>query len=409
MSRLTLLPAMVLGCLLAVGWSPTMCAAQDEATAGSTASDSAELVRLVGRYEVRLRDGRRLEVDWIQRGEGMLEVGVGPATARFGAFQVLDVRRLPDPEIEFRERRSLLRDEDLDGRYELAYAFYEQGYRDLALGELDELRERYPDSLKITMLHELIRDQIAAEERLRREEAAEGALERSTPEASKEPALRLTAEQISLLRLWEMPDDLRTVRPKVRVPDEVVREVFERYAEHPAVPRARALRAAVMRSQGFDRLQLLFDLEAREYYDRVEVLSDPPAVATFLGVLRPGYHGRYFARYFGDGVVEGLAISGAGVDPAEAYADFATLSVTRINGLPMLNRADPENSLYLQWGLPRSEAEHPAPAIRGWRPYFRGKGDRVFRFMVEWVDGMYDFNGPPYYGFEWPPDPGERD
>ncbi|MEQ9461924.1 MAG: hypothetical protein RIG82_13330 [Phycisphaeraceae bacterium] len=405
---------MLLGCVVAVGSAPDLSSAQStESGDVETASESEQPVTtvitpLVGRYEVRLRDGRRLEVDWVLRGESGIEVGVGSARARFGDFQLLDVRKLPEPEVEFRERRSRIADTNIEARYELAFDFYQRGFRDLALTELDDLREHYPDSLRVTTLHELIRDQIAAEERLRREEAADTALERSTPEIIESRVLRLSPEQISLLRLWEMPDDLRSVRPKVRVPAEVLREVFERYADHPAVPRARALRGALMRSHGFDQLQLLFDLEAREYYDRVEVLTDPPVIAMFMGVLRRGYHGRYFARYFGDGKIEGLPISGSGIDPAGAYADFATLAVTSIDGLPMLNRADPARSLYVQWGLPRDVAEFPAPRVPGWRPYFRGTDDRVYLFLVEWVDSFYEPGGPPDYGFPWPPDDGDE-
>ncbi|WP_428389508.1 hypothetical protein [Mucisphaera sp.] len=397
---LFLIPTVLCACLAATA------TAQTEPADNPQTQQTPEPTPVLGRFEVILINGRIIEADWFLETDQHIELGIGPSKARFGRFQIREIRRLEPPELEFRQLRLQIDDNNLDARYDLAYRFYEQGYRDIALPELADLRVRFPDSHKVTVLFELIREQIAAEDRLRREEAAEAILERNVPDpVANDPHFILTPQQISLLRLWEMPDDLSTVRPRVRVPQEVLEDVLTRYTNHPAFPTSRAARTNIRKGNGFDQLQLIFDLEAREVYHRIEVLSDPPALKTFMGVLRRGYHTRYFVRHFNAQTIPELPLARTGIDPAQAYADFATLAVTRIEGLPMFDRKDPAASLYLQWGLPRELAQHPAPQIPRWRPYFSGPDDRIFRFLVDWIDGFYDFPGLPDYGFPWPPDP----
>lgn len=368
-------------------------------------AESSEPTLLVGRFEVVLRDGRRFECDRVERLKDTVELSIGNARVRFAIHQIFDIRELPSVEVAYLRARSELSDDDLAGRYKLAYDLYKAGHRDLALRELDEMRERFPDSHRVTTLHTLLHEQVDSEERARRVDKAAEALDRSVPKPQDSlPNLILTPEQISLVRLWEQPHDMRLSRPQVRIDRDVMEEVFQAFEGHPALPASKTQRAILMRGPGYERLQLLFDLEARAYYPRVEVFSDPPAIKVFLGIIRPGYHGRHFARYFGGGVIDGLPISTRGLDPAAAYADFVTLSSAKIDGMKVIDRAEPEMSLYLQWGLPRDQADYPAPDVPGWRPYFHSRDDRVYRFVRDWIESLYDFRTGVDYGFSWPLD-----
>ncbi|QDU71626.1 hypothetical protein [Mucisphaera calidilacus] len=397
--------------LALVGWHAPAAVAQDASPAATDTTEQAppEPTLLVGRYEVILRDGRRFECDRIRRGAHDVEILIGGAGIRFRNSQIHAIRELPSAEVEYLEQRSQLSDDDLDGRYELAYGLYEQGHRDLALRELDPLHRQFPDSHRVTVLWTLLREQIEGEERTRRLKTAAEKLNRSVPLAPAAPDLTLTPEQISLVRLWEQPQNMATSRPQIRIPREVMEDVFAAYRGHPAIPASRSEVSRLLRAPAHNQLELLFELEARDYYARVEVLNDPPAIKTFMGLIRPGYHARHFARYFGGGAVEGLPISSQGRAPTTAYADFVTLSTVNLNGHKVINRRDPEQSLYLQWGLPRELAEHPAPDVSGWRPYFRDRQDRVYQFLVTWIDSLYDFDAAVDYGFPWPPPPNEED
>ena len=68
----------------------------------------------------------------------------------------------------------------------------------------------------------------------------------------------------------------------------------------------------------------------------------------------------------------------------------------------MIDRAMPQRSLLLQWGLPRDAAIHPAPEIEGWRPRFTGPDDETFLKYVDWITQLYE--PLPNYGvtYQWP-------
>ncbi len=68
----------------------------------------------------------------------------------------------------------------------------------------------------------------------------------------------------------------------------------------------------------------------------------------------------------------------------------------------MIDRASPEMSLLLQWGLARESARYPAPEIDGWEPMFRSTDDSEFRRYVDWIDSLFEDDLD--YGFAGTPE-----
>ena len=74
---------------------------------------------------------------------------------------------------------------------------------------------------------------------------------------------------------------------------------------------------------------------------------------------------------------------------AAAYTNFFVLSQLEVDGHELINRSAPEDSLLLQWGLPRKDAKYPAPNIKGWKPYFHGVKDHRYVDALKWIRGLY--------------------
>src|SRR5690554_1854248 len=55
-------------------------------------------------------------------------------------------------------------------------------------------------------------------------------------QAEGEPVL-LTPEQINLIRVWELPTDLNAARVTIRIPREVMLEIFDQFRDDPLVPK----------------------------------------------------------------------------------------------------------------------------------------------------------------------------
>lgn len=216
----------------------------------------------------------------------------------------------------------------------------------------------------------------------------------------------LSDEQINVIKVFEMPQDLRPMNSRIRVPREVIQEVLERYTADSRVPRGAAERRDFLRQGGAAHLELLYSLatahpEVRQYYRRINIQGDPDTIAEFRRTVYGNYIERYFRRNFGEGQVEGLRLVPPGGDPnVEMYTNLYLLSKTEIENHPMIDRDLPADSLLLQWGLPRQAAKYPAPDVRGWRPFFTGLDDPNLQRMAAWIDSLYD--GTRDYGINRP-------
>ena len=79
----------------------------------------------------------------------------------------------------------------------------------------------------------------------------------------------------------------------------------------------------------------------------------------------------------------------------EAYTNFFLLDRSALEGMLMIDRAQPIKSLLLQWGLPRESATFPAPDIEGWRPFFNGLEDPTFLQYLKWIESLCVFCSVP--------------
>jgi hypothetical protein len=202
---------------------------------------------------------------------------------------------------------------------------------------------------------------------------------------------RLTPEQINRIRLMEVDLD---ARPNVRVNRAVWDDLFTRYAAHPLTPRGRTEQTRMRAAEGWRQLRLIFDLRAREYYDQVQILDDPPAMRTF----RTQIHHRYVLNYCGTAECHGGMADNRPTRPGgfrvlrllpnrddTVYTNFYHLHTTVVGDDEMIDRDQAERSLLIQYGLPRDRAYTPHPETPGWRPGLRDENDAAYRLLTRWI------------------------
>lgn len=236
--------------------------------------------------------------------------------------------------------------------------------------------------------------------------ATPGLIAQSQPEPRQneddEPAL-LTDEDIDLLRVYEVQmQDEDGNPPDVRVPRDVMREVFTKYRDNDLIPRGRSEQAKFLRADGHEQLQLLFKLRAREYYKDVRIASPVKSLRDWQKLHKTYVQG-YFAQHFGGGNVAGLEMVPRMRDERRvALTNFYILTQTKIDGKPMIDRFNPSESLLLQWGLPRVEAKFAAPeGIERWQPYYKNADDERFVAAVKWIESLIAVNQDSDYGISY--------
>lgn len=355
---------------------------------------------------VVMNDGRRIDAELIRESssEVVLEIVEGVQTT-FARSEIEAIETRKSMEEVYRERREELEDDDLEGRYELAYFLFQNRAYELAETEIRAILDDFPDADRPRRLLRVLEERRKTATPEENESVAggdrgEGAAEDSPAIKMPPPPETLNMEQISVIRLWELPVDreaMAELSPRVRVADEVIEKFIEQYRNRNDFPLGDESLNRLRSAQGYEQLQLMMDMRAREFYDDVVILDDPPPMREFRRTVHPAYLWNYFIPRFGLGQLDDLRLirRGRATSAENTYTNFLILHNYARNGSQMIDRSNPEDSLLLQWGLPRDEARQPAPDVPGWRPFFSGTDDPRFQQFVEWIRSLYP---DPKYG-----------
>lgn len=348
-------------------------------------------------------EGRTLTGELVSQDEATVTLMISGIKTPIPRRSIQSVELKPEPREQYRQMRSELEDDDLDGRYRLAYSMYEKKWFGLALTELKSLEQAFPGSGKIGALTTVVQSRLD-KERAGSPRAGQTQQKKTRPGSVNVvtevpgPDQRLTEEQINLIRVYEADLD---AQPRVTLPPETIEKLFETYASD---DRLNKDRRAFRRLPGYEQLGVLFDLQARELYSEVVVRQDSPAVKAFRSQL----HQRYVLNYcattgcHGDNSPGGLFLFR--VQPnsdATVYTNFYILN--RLEGPRgrMIDRDEPRRSLLLQYGLKRDAAATPHPDVPGWRLKFVDEQDTRFIQNVDVIDRLW--KPAPNYGISYSP------
>jgi len=356
--------------------------------------------------KVTTTDGRTLTGEVLSdddRGITLIISGIKTPLARDA---IRDVRYLLSVKEQFDQQRADLADDDVDGRYKLAYWLYDRKAYSLAIEELDGLAKAFPNDTRVSTLSSVVAARIKLQHE--RETARSGPKpghrglpvdkSRSPQPESTGPAV-LTPDQIALIKVYEIDLD---AKPKVIVPREVVDRILSDYADRDPVPRGKRQQAKFRNSPGYQQLAMIFDLRARELYDQVRIKSDPRSLRKF----RTDIHRRYVLNYCGtvschggDGAGDFRVVRHRPNDDSTVYTNFFILNATGVANHVMIDRQEPDRSLLLQYGLPPKTARMPHPDTRGWRPHLSSEDGRRFRAIEQWIGTLW--RPKPDYGIDY--------
>lgn len=217
--------------------------------------------------------------------------------------------------------------------------------------------------------------------------------------AEEDAPTLLTDEQINLIKIYEVRLDSQ---PRITIEQEVLEEFLREFAADERIPKGKAAQREFLRAEGYQQLGFFFDLRAREYYGKATMRGEPEAMRTWHRTGHRDYIQEYFRPLFGVGQVEELYLFDRGRDQDRvSYTNFYILTQISLGGVPMIDRDKPEESLILQWGLPRADAKFPAPDVPNWQPHFRNVEDPRFVRMVEMIKTFIVANRNSDYGITY--------
>ncbi|MEE9405639.1 MAG: hypothetical protein V3V20_12165 [Algisphaera sp.] len=373
----------------------------------------AEAKSLLPVVDVRTTDGRLFTGALIRDVPSHVMLRIAGIETRIERRDVEVVTPRPSAAEVFAEKRSALADDDLVGRYALARGMFEENELDLAERELVTLGFIFPQDKPVKRLLAAVKARQALQDDKAASSIGDPTPGDSVPEApealgdaeSKEPTRRrqrgserptyLSDAHMALVRVYEINLSDPEL-PRISVPAEVLQKAIAQHPNHPATPRSSEARQRLQKSSGREQLQRLFEMEARALYPLVKVGGDPESLAVFRHEINPQHVARYFEPTFGQGHVPGLnLLHWRPTTVPEAYTNFVALVHFEHEGHRMIDRFAPDESLLLQWALPRDLARHPAPDLPHWQPRFRSTTDPRYTRLRAWIDGLVKFS-PDY-------------
>ncbi len=212
----------------------------------------------------------------------------------------------------------------------------------------------------------------------------------------------LPKEAIELIKVYEVDLEAESP-PRVIIPKSELREFIKEHQEDDEELRGKSNQEDFLRADGHEQLAKLFEHRAREYYKHVRVRSQIESLREWGNIHRRYVLG-YFQPTFGAGSIPELFIfpQGRESDRIE-ITNFYILTQAQIDGKPLTDRNVPEDSLLIQWGLPRESAKFPAPEIDGWEARFQDEKDRRFIEKVDWIKSLIAENQGSNYGISYQP------
>ncbi len=348
-------------------------------------------------------DGRTLTGELISRDEKTVTLLISGIRTPIPQRSIQSIEIKDAPPEQYRKMRAELEDDDLDGRYRLAYTMYEKKWFELAMVELQSLERDFPDIDKVRSLRDLVQSKIdkqQAETRRVPRQVPKDPGGNTVNEVTQLPGpeQRLTDEQINVLRVYEV--DLAE-EPRITIKPETIEKLYETYATSDSLTKDRR---AFRRMPGHEQLEVMFALQARELYPEVVIRQDSPALKAFRSQL----HQRYVLNYcaangcHGDNSPGGLFLFR--IQPnsdATVYTNFYTLNRMKLEQGSMIDRDEPRRSLLLQYGLNRDAAETPHPDVEGWRLQFINEEDPRYTLYSDVLEMLWQ--PAPDYGISYSP------
>ncbi|MDI9403508.1 MAG: hypothetical protein QM516_06510, partial [Limnohabitans sp.] len=341
------------------------------------------------RVRVFFNDGRVLVAQLREDGYEHVVLEIEGIVTKYPRAAVVEVRPYPTDAELYEQFRTSLEPDQYSARYTLCLWLYNKRMYAESKRELESL-------LEATNHYEA--------KRLLVEVNAQLALMQSVPTAGEEPdsatkpteeansarpkSKLLSKDDVNLIRVYEL--DLKNP-PSVQVSEALVRDMIEKYADHPTIPAKASEKTALYSKDPIDIVRMLFTLKARELYPQIEVRSEPES----LNLFRTRVHNTWLinncatSRCHGGTTAGRLRLEGTNTRDNEVrYTNLLTLLRTKIDTLPLVDFDKPTDSLLYQYALPATEARRAHPDVRGWSPALTSSRQGLREDFIRWVRSM---------------------
>lgn len=395
---LSLAALIALGAALPVSHQPASDPGQAPANESEPPADDT-----VTEAIVTLHSGRQITGFLVERTDEHVVIRINSIDTTFPRNRIARISILPPVEERYRQFRAAVDDDDVRARLALVEWLRARRAYVLALDELNGILKIEPGNPDATTLHEWISAHLELASKQQDKQRETTATPRPTPEIPT-----LTAQQINTIRVFEV--DLNTPTRMV-VPEQTMRALMTRYPE--SFPVDVDAREAILKKEPVEQLRMLFEHRARDLYDDVRVLENPPSMETFKSRIHGSGGWLINAcasnRCHGGSDAGRLQLINRSPNTDEtAYTNFLILERFRLaDGTPLINHREPARSPLLHLALPRRASLYPHPEFdeqaqkQRWRHVFRSNTDRRFEETTAWIASLY--HPRPDYGIEYPP------
>ncbi len=339
---------------------------------------------------VILKDGRRLRGVILENEFEEVIVRVNGIELRFDRSNVEQVTL--DPPFEESYTR-LMNDVDFEDEEEFRFLIEWLIYKDkheLAKGHLEDCKFNSPhiDSLKR-------RVELKLKPKQPKQDEDTNAL--SIPSEAQKNLRILSPEEVSLIRAYESNVNLL---PKLNVSDKTRRKLIQEYGRSPMFQRDPSLRTTVLDGSDEVVFKLIRFLNAEHLYEDIHEIEEPYA----LELYRTHVHDAWLINRCGTTDCHGGGNAGIlflfqepKLDDQSRYANLLMLDRLKVDPeLPLINYDQPWQSLLLQYGLDRDDAQHPHPEVKGWKPVKELQTDAGRKAVIEWIQAMRQMPRPKY-------------
>ncbi|MAC18319.1 MAG: hypothetical protein CMJ23_01340 [Phycisphaerae bacterium] len=343
---------------------------------------------------VEMRDGTLLAGLLVEDGYDEVILKIEGVNTRLPRESVVQTRLDLTIEQKYRRFREQISPDQYLRRFELASWLFEEDSYELAREELIEIVRAIQLPQAIQLLR-IVEAQIALEN-----DTLPPARSIERPADSGNTGLVdlkdllpkeiISEEDVNLIRVYEI--DFGAPPARVHVSPQTIRDLLEAHGSNSLIPGDSAGRTRLFRADPLEVVDLMFKLKAREFYPRIEVQSEPPALNLFRQRIHDGWlipncatsrcHGGLDAgRFF-------LHRRGSKSERVR-YTNLLVLERWNELDLPLIDWENPGRSLLIQYALPRNEARFPHPDVKGWRPIFTRGNQRLLRESIRWIESMY--------------------
>ncbi len=357
---------------------------------------------------IKTKDGRTLEGDVAEKGEGMMSVTVRGIATSVPREEIESIQYVGTIDQQYQERLAKLpKSPSAKDHLELARWLFDNKAYELARKETDAALSVDPNNAEATTLYTTIQSQMKMEKGRSAtgmpttpgttppRTAAGGTT--TPPKEGFNAFLRkyLSLDDINLVKQAEWPKDDKTA--KVTFANDVKRKYVASQSENAA--KFNALPPT-------EQARMIFDNGAPDLRKDIKILNDPAPMAEFKRSIQPMIlTGCATAACHGGPSGGKFFLYSNPENDAATYTNFYLLTQTSasIGGAKnmMFDRIYPDASLIAEWGLPVEVSKTAHPDVKGttWRPMFRGKQDPSYQTVMKWLNKLV--TPEPKYGFSF--------